>query len=507
MRPVERVEAALYLVASVGNLFLAMLVVSRARRAMGALPIALLCLALFLWDMGEGMSRVQNEPRWKYLALIGSSMAPAFLMHFAIVFCRRQKELWGWMLALYAVTAVFTLATAGAFLQASLRLFVDREWWNISYLVALFPFLVWSLLIVVRRKREVDSLIERNALNFVIAGIAVGSLTGMADLLRVLGSPLPYLGHVGSLACAVILAIAIFRHRMLEGETPLRRAMILLALAAAAVLVNVYLWARINAESGPAFIGIAVVTVAVLALYRLLVLNWAEEAERRKRLALVGTMATGVAHEIKNPLASIKGAAQLVQRELEGKPDANGAVEYLKLVVGEVDRLNGVIEDFLAYARPHEPRRRDVALNELVEDVLKLQRTALPAGVTLETKLDPALPIVSADPELLKQSVINVLKNAIDAVSGSGTITVRTGSLDGALRSYGLIEIQDSGPGVPMEDIERIFEPFYTTKTRGTGLGLAIASRVLEAHDGQIAVENVEPHGAKFSFHIPRARL
>jgi signal transduction histidine kinase len=411
------------------------------------------------------------------------------------------------MAFLYFVTAVFTLSTAGALLRTPLRDFVDGRWWNISYLVALFPFLVWSFVIVVQRKREVTSIVERNALNFVIAGIAVGTLTGVADLVRVLGSPLPYLGHVGSLACAVILAIAIFRHRMLESETPLRRALVLIALAASAVFLNVYFWSSVNPQGGPAFLGIAVVTVAVLAIYRLLLLNWAEESERRKRLALVGTMAAGVAHEIKNPLASIKGAAQLVQRELEGKETANGAGEYLKLLVGEVDRLNGVVEDFLAYARPREPRRRDASLNELVEEVLKLQRTALPAGVELKSQLDPSLPVVSVDPELLKQALINVLKNAIDAVAGNGTITVRTGSLQGTLRSYEVVEIEDTGPGVPLGDVERLFQPFYTTKTRGTGLGLAIAARVMEAHDGQIAVENAVPHGAKFSFHIPRRRL
>jgi signal transduction histidine kinase len=175
--------------------------------------------------------------------------------------------------------------------------------------------------------------------------------------------------------------------------------------------------------------------------------------------------------------------------------------------VGEVDRLNGVIEDFLSYARPREPRRKDTSLNELVEDVLKLQRTALPPGVEMRAELDPTLPVVHVDPELLKQSLINVLKNAVDAVAPQGTIIVRTRGMDGALRTYEVVEVEDTGPGVPAGDLERIFQPFYTTKTRGTGLGLAIAARVLEAHDGQIAAENVSPHGAKFSFHIPRRRL
>lgn len=505
----DAIEALLYFLASIGNLFLAMLVIFRARRAPGALPIALLCLALFLWDIGECLYRMSGKDvwEWKSLALIGSSMAPAFLFHFVVVFCRREAGLRRWVGFLYAVTAAFTISTTAALFSDTFRDFVKGELWNLAYLGALFPFLLWSFVLVARRQREVNSVIERNALNFVAVGIAVGAFTGLADLTVMLGSPLPFLGHLGSLAVTIILAVAIFRHRLLQSDTPARRTMILLLLAAAAVFINVWMVLRIKPEGGPAVLGIGVVTVAALALYRLLLLSWAETAERRKRLALVGTMAAGVAHEIKNPLASIKGAAQVVQKELESGRGGDGAREYLKLVVDEVDRLNGVIEDFLSYARPREPRFQDVAINDLVETVVKLQRTSAPAGVELRTELEPTLPVVKADPELLRQALLNVLKNAIEAAGERGRVTVRTKSIPEALRWYEVVEVEDSGPGISADDFEKIFQPFYTTKTRGTGLGLAIAARALEAHDGQVSVENVPPHGAKFSFHIPRRRL
>ncbi len=503
------VEASLYFLASIGNLFLAILVVFRSRRAVGALPISLLCLSLFLWDMGECMTRLAEptERRWKYLALIGSSMAPAFLLHFVIEFCRRKKPLWKWMAAFYAITIAFTLSTAGALVSDWFRLWVDGTAWNLLYLAALFPFLLVSFVLVHRRRREVQTVVERNAINFVLLGIAVGAFTGLADLVNFLHRPIPFVGHVGSLACTVILAAAIFKHQLLESETPVRRAALILAIAAAAVALNVWLFLQVRPQGGPAILGIAVVTVAVLAVYRLLLLNWYEAAERRRRLALIGTMAAGVAHEIKNPLASIKGAAQLVQRDLEGRQIVDGPAEYLKLVVGEVDRLNGVIEDFLSFARPREPRFQDVSLNEIVEGVLKLQETALPPGVELRRELDANLPVVSADAELLKQALINVLQNAVEACGEKGAVTVRTRSLPEAMRWYEVIEVEDTGPGVPLDDMERVFQPFHTTKTRGTGLGLAIAARVLDAHKGLIAVENVLPRGARFSFHIPRRRL
>jgi signal transduction histidine kinase len=499
-----RLEAWLYSLASIGNLFMAMLVVFRARRARGALPVALLSLALFTWCLGEAFFRLTREPdpRWKVLALVGSSIAPAFLYHFILLFTRREKLLKTWGAVLYAVSALFTGMTAAAFVDRTLGEWVQSQIWNLTYLALLFPFLIASLLLLRLRHREVESDLERNAINFVSFGIVVGALTGLSDLAKILGNPLPFVGHIGSLGASVVLALAIFRHKLLESETPVLRTLLLLVVATIVVGANVWLFRRLDVESGLTTAGIAIATVAGLAIYRLVLLNWYDASERRRRLALVGTMAAGVAHEIKNPLASIKGAAQLVQAQIrEGK--AADAGDYLKLLVDEVDRLNGVIEDFLNYARPREPKRRTVELNELVTDVLRLQQTALPAAIAVETRLDPLLPPVQADPDLLKHALINVLRNAIDAMPEGGIVTVSTRSVMSAFRTYAVVSIADTGKGLDLADVETLFQPFFTTKSKGTGLGLPIARRIIESHGGEIAVENVSPRGARFSFYLP----
>ena len=131
----------LYFVASVGNLFLANVVIFRARRARGALPITLLCLALFLWDMGEGFYQRSGERdlHWHHIRLIGSSMAPAYLWHFVLVFTHREQTMRRWLIALYVATALFTLTTAGALFIRFFASYVDGRVWNITYLVVLFP--------------------------------------------------------------------------------------------------------------------------------------------------------------------------------------------------------------------------------------------------------------------------------------------------------------------------------------------------------------------------------
>jgi len=503
--------APLYFLASAGNLFLATLVIFRARRARGALPIALLCIALFLWDIGEGFYHLseREDTNWHHIRLIGSSMTPAFLWHFVLVFVHRERALHRWRTALYAVTAVFTAMTAGALVSGTLARWVRGGSWNVTYLVVLFPFLVWSIVLVARRKGEVETAVERNALNFVMLGILVGTLTGLVDLIQIL---LPEddrfkLGHVGSILCTAVLAIAILRHRLLEQQTPVRKILFVFLLGVSVLVVWAVLSKTLFDPWDAWIVGGVVGAVTLLALWRMVFVRLYEQAERRKRLALIGTMAAGVAHEIKNPLAAIKGAAQFVQKELENADGRSEAREYLKLLVGEVDRLNGVVESFLTYARPLDPRRQDVFLHAFLADFVRFQSASLPPGVKLETAFDEEIPPVSADPALLIQAVTNVFRNALEAIPDGGTVSIRTRTVVTALRSFAAIQVADTGPGIPRDDLERIFQPFYTTKSKGTGLGLAIALRIMEAHGGDIGVDNILPRGCRFTFLLPLPML
>jgi two-component system nitrogen regulation sensor histidine kinase GlnL len=263
------------------------------------------------------------------------------------------------------------------------------------------------------------------------------------------------------------------------------------------------LYARMEEPMQQAFVFGAVALTTVLTLWRTLFIRLYEDASRRQRLALIGTMAAGVAHEIRNPLASIKGAAQFVQKDLEGTPGKEDAKEYLKLLVGEVDRLNGVVESFLTYARPMDPRRQEAVLDGFLRDLLRLHAASLPASIQVETSFDPDLPPVRIDQALLTNAVTNAIRNAVEVMPEGGTLRIRTRAVASALRSWAAIEIEDTGPGIPRGEIDRIFQPFYTTKAKGTGLGLAIALRILEAHGGDISVENLEPRGCRFTFLLP----
>jgi signal transduction histidine kinase len=496
-------EEVLYFVASAGNLFLANLVAFRARRARGTLPIALLCVCLFLWDFGQGAwIRWHDATYWSTLRLLGSAMAPAFLWHFVLVFSGRDHTLRPWLIAVYVASGLFTLSTAGAFFSDRLLAYVDGRMWNAIYLAVFFPFFLLSLRLVFMRRKELPPGVERNAANFVAIAIAVAVLMGFTELVHRFVVWIQPMGHVGSVLCTLLLAVAILRHRMLEKQAPIRFVFFVLLLAASIVVVFVLISNRLG-ESRPAFVVGAVAITSLLALYRTVFIRLYEQAQRRERLALIGTMAAGVAHEIRNPLASIKGAAQFVQKELEGTPGKDDAKEYLKLLVGEVDRLNGVVEAFLTYARPMDPRRQDLPLDVFLRDLLRLHAASFPPSIQVVTSFDPDLPAAHIDGPLLTMAVTNVIRNAVEVMPDGGTLTIRTGGVASALRNWAAIEIEDTGPGIAHGDADRIFQPFYTTKTKGTGLGLAIAMRVLEAHGGDIVVENLDPRGCRFTFLLP----
>jgi len=500
---VSTLPELLYFIASAGNLFLANLVVFRARRARGALPIAFLCVSLFLWDFGQGARLRYPNPYWPTIRLIGSAMSPAFLWHFVLVFTGRDQTLRKWLVVVYIAAGLFTLSTAGALFFDPLKAYVDGHVWNLIYLAVFFPFFLLSFRLVSLRRREVQTTLERNAANFVAFGIAVAVVMGFTELVHRFLPRIPPLGHVGSVLCTLVLAVAILRHRLLEKQAPVRTVFFFLLLAASAVVMVVLLSSVLRESTRQAFVFGAVALTTLLALWRTMFIRLYEQAERRQRLALIGTMAAGVAHEIRNPLASIKGAAQFVQKDLEGTPGKEDAKEYLKLLVGEVDRLNSVVESFLTYARPMDPRRQEVALDAFLRDLLRLHAASLPPSIKVETSFDPDLPALRIDPALMTNAVTNAIRNAVEVMPEGGTLRVRTHGVASALRSWAAIEIEDSGPGIARGEIERIFQPFYTTKSKGTGLGLAIALRVVEAHGGDIAVENVEPHGCRFTFLLP----
>ncbi len=235
------------------------------------------------------------------------------------------------------------------------------------------------------------------------------------------------------------------------------------------------------------------------------------QMKERDRLAAIGEMSAGLAHEIRNPLAAIKGAIQYLDPStLPGEER-----EFLEVVVDEVNRLNGVVTQFLDYSRPLKPALAPSDLNEVISRTLKLLQSTVPIGIELVIELSAEPRRVLCDAEQLKQVFINLAQNAFQAMPGGGTLTVSTSVVrdelafwrEGSRRPDQVeVRFRDTGPGIPEEERERIFVPFYTTKEKGTGLGLAICLRLVRAHQGTLLVRSPPGGGAEFIVSLPALR-
>lgn len=222
-----------------------------------------------------------------------------------------------------------------------------------------------------------------------------------------------------------------------------------------------------------------------------------EQMKRAERLFALGQLSAGLAHEIRNPLASIAGAAGILQRTA---PLAPKEKECLEIICKESQRLNGLLTQFLDFARPRSPKYHATDVAGMADEVLQLAAHALgKRPVELGKEIPPDLGPVECDPELMKQVLLNLVINAVQATEGGGQVVVAAESRNERM----IIEVRDTGCGISDTDRDRIFDPFFTTKESGTGLGLSVAHQIVEQHHGILTAETNPGGGMTFSVSLP----
>jgi signal transduction histidine kinase len=226
-----------------------------------------------------------------------------------------------------------------------------------------------------------------------------------------------------------------------------------------------------------------------------------EQLVQSEKMAALGAMMTEITHEIRNPLVSLGGFA----RRLAKKAVDEEAKKYIDIILSEVTRLEGIIHDHLAYIRDLPARLREDDLNNAVQEMLSLYEDELTRkNIRVGKELAPSLPLVMIDVQQIKQALINITKNAVEAMPAGGALGVRTYAAPET--GEAAVEISDTGPGISETAIHNIFNPYYTTKDLGTGLGLPITNRIVNAHKGRIEVRNKETGGAVFTIRLPAVK-
>jgi nitrogen-specific signal transduction histidine kinase len=231
------------------------------------------------------------------------------------------------------------------------------------------------------------------------------------------------------------------------------------------------------------------------------------------RLSYIGLVASGLAHEIKNPLTAIRGAAQLLAKEI---PPGTESIQCCRVIVEETDRMNRLLEELLTLGRPHRIEVRPVNINQILDELILLEsKSPTTRGIEFIKEFDPSLPYVPGDEARLKQVFLNLIRNAIEAMKERGTVRVRSKfateyvTMDPGekKKTHIIVEIEDNGPGIPEEEQEKIFIPFYTTKPKGTGLGLPLCLQIIEEHKGTIKAHSTPEKGTLFRIALPTSEF
>ncbi|MBI2340056.1 MAG: PAS domain-containing sensor histidine kinase [Deltaproteobacteria bacterium] len=246
--------------------------------------------------------------------------------------------------------------------------------------------------------------------------------------------------------------------------------------------------------------------ISVLLRDRAGLIRFEEHQKRADRIHYVGMIASGLAHEIKNPLSGIKGASQLLVDELKKKE----LKEYAEIILKESTRVDRLMKDLLNFTKPKKLNKKKVNINQILHDLIVLQTTVAKGSVEFAADFDPSIPRIVGDAEALTQVFLNLIKNARQAVREKGRVMVRSRVVtdfgfrkkDRRRQLIG-IDVEDTGEGISEENLPNIFVPFFTTKPRGTGLGLPLCHRIVEEHEGDIEVKSEKGKGTVFSVYLP----
>ena len=421
------------------NFVYGILVLARTSRGILYTTFALICLSNMVWNFGDFMIYVTGTRSWFYFSRVGSSMLPGLMFHLVSILVMPERKRMLSVLLAYFLSGLFALVSLLAIFYPRVQWFMDGSARTILYLIFLAPFLFAGIVMVLKALKETNIESERQWLRYFSAAAVIGVFTGLTDRVGFLYRPVPPLAHLGCLVYSSVLAIGIFKHR---------------------------------------------------AAYDIL-------AQMRIKLEDLGQMAAGIAHEIRNPMTSIKGVSNLLGKELKNLNHPK-CQEYCSLLTEEIERMTNILNNFQYLTKPIKIEKDSVSINDLVQKTVRLAEVGT-LNLRIRLELSPDLPMIQVDASLLKQVFLNLMKNAEEACPSGGELLVKTESASPFVR----ISFADNGRGIPLEFLSHIFEPFFTTKTTGVGVGLSISQGIVQAHHGRIEVNNLLPHGTQFSILLP----
>ncbi|MCX5725860.1 MAG: ATP-binding protein, partial [Candidatus Saganbacteria bacterium] len=507
---------------TLSSIVLGLFVFLAGRKKSPNVTLALYTLSVAFWSFGQFMSEVSfSKPQalfWAREHLAAAVFIPVFYLHFVLSFLdmveKRKKVLF------FAYGLCFLL-----FVIAFTPLYVSDVAPKLifNYYPVPGPFFpVFTILFIALIAYGLFELasglknaagIKRNQIIYILFASVAGFAGGSMMFLPVYNIGILPIGYYFVPVYILVAVYAIVRHKLLDinivsGKGLLYSTFVLLIVVS---FISVILMIVVveNFTGLNSIFASAIVLLFTMGNYFAIAVENARlhesilarerEVFMKDKLASLGTLAAGMAHEIKNPLAAIKGLTQVLH---ENYDDPGFRKNFVEIIPRQLDRINNIVEDLLRFGKPSSYIKREMEVNNAIESVLKLlERECSKNNIKIIRGLGP-LPKVYADFDALGQAFMNIILNAIQAMPEGGTLSIKS-DLDGAKVN---VEISDTGAGIPEENLKNIFDPFFTTKDRGAGLGLCITYRIIKEHGGEIKVESKVGEGTKFKVLLPTTR-
>jgi two-component system, NtrC family, sensor histidine kinase HydH len=490
----------LLVVAAVGHATLAWLSFARGGRSALARPLGLLCCAMFGWCFAGLAHHVTGASFWGWVDDAFTALSPPLALHVIVAFVGARRIHVRVLAASYLAFGAMGAIALSALLLTTPRAWLASRAWAGLELAVWAPMLAYGLALLLRHLVTTADPDEKARTRTMLAAVGAGGALATTDLLDAAGGgALPRLGALGTLAATGLVSVSVLRLRLFDRDLSVATAFYVAALALGAVAAYLVVFFVLGQNAAALAFGATAVTVVVAAAARELVLSQARARGRVEQLAALGRISAQMTHDLKNPLAALVGAAQI----LEGDVPVAQQRELATLVLEQAQRLRAVVEKFDRVARI-EPVKTRVQLNALVTPTAAAQKTAAP-GVIVEVTVAPDLPECDADADLVGGALENLVRNAIEAMPKGGTLRLATRVDDAGDRTTLVLSVEDTGEGMDARRAERAFDDFFTTKPAGTGLGLAFVRRVALAHGGTVALTSKVGQGTRVEMRLPAA--
>lgn len=486
------------LLAGAGQATIALL----ASRAAGplALPLTIFGADLALWHLAEAAYAITGQPAFRVVDVTASPLTPALGLHFVLAFVGRRRALRRVLASAYAIFGALSLAAAAGFFRASREPLPTATSWSVLFLAALLPTTVLATRVLVTH-RATASDDERARTLLILLGLPLAAVFGATELIADLGGPVPRLSAVGTLGCAILLAAVTLRRNLFERDPSTGVALQAAAIGTIAVGGYFIVFRAFATRTAILLLATAALSFAIVAVSRKAFAEAAARRARMEELARLGRLAAQMAHDLRNPLAALKGAAQFLQEEhRSGRPLGDHA-DFLDIIVEQADRLDRTIADYQRLGKL-EPSVTPLDVGALVRELCALQAFAA-SGVAVTSAADEGLPPCPVDRDLFARALENLARNAFEAMPEGGSLDVRVVRAEAGV----VVRVADTGAGMDARTAERVFDEFFTTKTSGSGLGLPFVRRVIEAHGGSVALTSLVGRGTVVEMRLPASTL